>query len=56
MLNRSSQQGDAVAVMIKDCPYFTGQLLQRERFLEEVVFDIDHIVVQHRLPGIAGDE
>ena len=56
MLNCSSQQGNAVAAMIEDCPYFTGQLFQGERFLEEVIFDVDHVVVQHCLPGIAGNE
>ena len=42
--------------MIENRPDFAGQLFQSERLLQKVVFDIDHFMVQHGLPGVARDE
>ena len=39
--------------VIENRPDFAGQLLQREWLLQEIVFDIDHIMVQHGLAGVA---
>ncbi len=43
-------------MVIENRPDFAGQLLQSERLLQKVVFDVDHFMVQHRLSGVAGDE
>jgi len=42
--------------MVEDRPYFSRQLFEGERFLQEVVFDIDNFVVEDGLTGVAGDE
>src|ERR1700687_3225138 len=36
--------------------YLVGKLFQREGFLQEIRFDVDHFVVEHGLSRIAGDE
>ncbi len=56
MRNRIGCHGNGIAAVIENRPDFAGQLFQRERLLQKIVFDIDHFMVQHGLAGIARDE
>src|SRR5713101_2197205 len=54
--NHASCNRNGIATVLEDRPDLAGQLFQRERFLKEVVFDIDYSMVHYRLASIARDE
>jgi len=45
-----------MTAVIENRPDFAGQLFQSERLLQKIAFDIDYVMVQHSLAGIARDE
>jgi len=52
----SRRAGCSIVVLIQNRPDFPGQLFQGERLLQEVGFDVDHFMIDHGLPGVAGNE
>ena len=56
MLGSVSRDARNRRPVIENGPDLAGQLFQRERLLKKVVLDVDHIMVQYGLSGVARDE
>jgi hypothetical protein len=56
MPNLTVGYGKRIAAEVEHGSNFGRELFQSERFLQEIVLDIDHFMVQHRLPGVTRDK